>query len=442
MTEYPKGWHEQWKSIKLWNENFLTQETVSKISTGVFDIISSSDKIKRESRWDNSWHQKKRNELINRANIASTLPEIIEKQLENINVSNLSAKNFSEFCDEFIQKTSDTYPELIPEEIKIIQNQIKKYLNQKRSVQIYLEKYKDNPSEFVKLAFWVDPIRPIEMKVVGANLVLYSDYTDFNMIKSRWRDTTPLFSWEGVSFKWISLSGIENAVLMIGWNWDAIEKHELIHGRNIFIMPERITEKTKLDPLTRGKDEIIAFIRSELLFDEIRNKLLWEGYDYFIDIKNTPEYAILRKKYIESIEKYIKIAEKLVKKWITCDELSITPIGKWHRLNRIKNLEMTHEIIWKKYPDWSYEWKQEFKNWIIFEGVFWVDKKLIVWIKKYTYFNEEWVFLPNFDNKPHIYVIKNGLNFGDTDIKQILKNYERDYKINMMLSIINKPKVI
>lgn len=38
-------------------------------------------------------------------------------------------------------------------------------------------------------------------------------------------------------------------------------------------MPERIAEKTKLDPLTRGKDEIIAFIRSELLFDEIRNIL-------------------------------------------------------------------------------------------------------------------------------------------------------------------------
>ncbi len=438
MKEFPKSWNEQWMSLKPSNENFLTQDTIGRISTEVFDIISSSNEIKKESR-GNTWrHQKKRNDLINQANIASTLPEIIEKQLEEINISKLSEKNFSDFCNEFIQKMKNTFSNFIPKEFEMIENQIRKYLSQKRLVQIYLEKYKNNPDEFVKLAFWVLPTKPIQMKVVGANIVLYSDFADFNMIKSRWRDATPLFSWEGVNFKWISLSGIENAVIMIAWNWDAIEKHELIHGRNIFIMPERIAEKTKLDPLTRGKDEIIAFIRSELLFDEIRNILFWEGYDYFSELKDTPEYPRLRKEYIEKMERYIQIAEELIKKWTSFDELSITPVEKWHRLNRIKHLEITHEIIWKKYPDWAYEWRQEYKNGILFEGIFWVDKKLIVWIKKYTYFSEEWVFMQIFDRKPHIHITKNGLNFHNVDIKQTLRNYERDYKIHGMLSIINK----
>lgn len=47
----------------------------------------------------------------------------------------------------------NTFSNFIPKEFEMIENQIRKYLSQKRLVQIYLEKYKNNPDEFVKLAF-------------------------------------------------------------------------------------------------------------------------------------------------------------------------------------------------------------------------------------------------------------------------------------------------
>jgi hypothetical protein len=364
-----------------------------------FALVRSAPKSEREK----ALKEFKEKLKIQQENLMK-IPEDIRMSIDPLDFSTYSVLQVFDLTEETIRRLSPEIKRLSPEQQAIVWKQIREYIKKKYSSHLFVEKYKNNPKWLIAEHSWISPdilAWEVQMEVNWANIVFYVDPIDYNKVLTRWADMSVSSEWVGVFDAWSKRPWLEWSVVILSWRkWtqevELTRGHELRHANNYFMMPERLSDTLRFEALTRWKDEIIAFIQWWTPFEKIRVMLNGEkgSYNYFIYLmsKYPDAYSKLRSSYQKDINRYIDVAERLIKKWVSLDLLSTTPVEKWYQLERLHNLKLKKSIVFKVLENGMYEWEQMFDNWYYFRWIFNRDGNLISWLKDYWTFKEQWTF--------------------------------------------------
>lgn len=366
---------------------------------------------------------------LEKLNILSKIPNEIMEHLDNLDVSLFKKEKFNYIYSDVLEKISYKLNYFTSTQIENIKSKIRLYIERKIIVHKYFDDFKDNKkkllAQHLDIDIWLIE-KEVEMKIMWPNIVFIVDPMEFNKIISWWKDYS--FNFWGWIFinKW-EIKELEWSFIIISWNNNTALMHEFQHSLNWYIMPERFSEMSRLNPLSKAKDEIIAFIKEWALFLTIKESLNSKHYDYF-NIQNK-DYSELKAKYLTELNKYIDIAERLINKWVSLEQLQITPIQKWYRLDKITKLKVVKTEKIKEFSNGGFAWKIIYEGGIIFEWIFNSQWEIIKGIKKYKNFYEEWVFW--IWGKIYTWKWNSFFNFNKTII-----DYERDLKYSQLLELL------
>lgn len=366
---------------------------------------------------------------LEQLNILSKIPNEIMQYLDNLDISLFRKKNFHYIYSDVLEKVSDKLTYFSSTQLENIKSKIRLYIERKIIVHKYFDDFKDNPKKLLAQHWDIDIWlieKEVEMKIMWPNIVFIVDPMEFNKIISWWKNYSINF-WGWIFINKWEIKELEWSFIIISWNNNTALMHEFQHSLNWYMMPERFSEMSRSNPLSKAKDEIIAFIKEGALFLTIKERLNSRYYDYF-NIQNK-NYSELKSKYLTELNTYIDIAERLMKKWVSLEQLQITPIEKWYRLDKIIKLNVIKIEKTKEFSDGVFAWKIIYEGWILFEWIFNSQWEIINGIKRYKDFYEEWVFWAW--GKIYTWKLNSFFNFDKTII-----DYERDLKSSQLLALL------
>lgn len=414
---------------------------VAEVAGKVDDIIGGAGigHLTGMHKWIKDEKRRKIQEkYLKQQEIISQIPQAVDEYLSTINISQYSNEQLNDIYNDILVRILHESDQLSESQKGIIKEKIQLYIERKKIIQKYFDEYQNNPKELLEKHLGISKHlieKDISLELSWANIIFHIDPLEFNKIMSEWRDFWPNFGWGRFINTW-SIVELKWCVIILSWNSDKAKIHELQHSRNWFTMPERFSEQNRTRPLSRAKDEIIAFLKDGTGLDDIRKLLHSSKYDFHVQINHNSNYSTMRENYLEQLDKYIDIAKSLIEKWASLEILEITPIEKWNRLDRVMKQIPSHIEKLKEFWDGTFAWKIEYGWWkVVQEWIFNTQRRLIRWIKIYANFYEEWTFSSSFWEPIKTYTWKWTPPF---DSEKIINDYERDYKIYQIMKLLSK----
>ena len=218
------------------------------------------------------------------------------------------------------------------------------YIEKALVVQKYADEYIDNPRTLVSKCLKTDISKlkwEVTMDVDGANFTFYIHNEDDYKILASYGDEVKAkeHSSGGLSTQYSAIKELEGTITLQNGKKtsnNSTQIHETTHADNKYKMPD----KSNGDPLSRAKDEIIAYLTEGVNTREISRTLFQKSiddwiYDYY-KYSNPDNYEAIRPLYESELSRLIWIADKFHKNQhkipYYLDLLAITPARDWHRI--------------------------------------------------------------------------------------------------------------
>ena len=284
------------------------------------------------------WKERYREQMT----ILSELPSRIRRELFESGWTTVGTPD--QILEKLIDSLWSWLQKLSIAQRKEVLTRSRKYIEKATTVRKYADEYKDNPKDLVSKCLNTDISKlkwEVTMEVNGANFTFYiHNEDDYKLLANKWDITkSKEESSGGVSLGYSIIEELKGTITLqngkkIGNNSTQI--HETAHVDNTYKMPDKFNG----DPLSRAKDEIIAYLTDGTNIRDIAKTLLEKSkdgwiYDYYKE-SNPDNYENIRPLYESELSKLLRIADKFHQNRerfpFYLDLLAVTPARDWHRI--------------------------------------------------------------------------------------------------------------